>query len=115
MRDAGRCVVGGFHSPLEKDVLHFLLKGTQPVVLVLARSLWRSVPETLRPALDAGRLLIVSPVSAARVSAATALVRNRWILEHSEEHVFGSVDPAGSLAPLVAALDPATVRLLSDA
>ncbi len=28
-RDAGHCVISGFHSQLEKDVLHFLLKGTQ--------------------------------------------------------------------------------------
>jgi hypothetical protein len=30
MREAGLCVVSGFHSPLERDVLHFLLKGRQP-------------------------------------------------------------------------------------
>jgi hypothetical protein len=36
-RDAGHCVISGFHSQLEKDVLHYLLKGTQPIILVLAR------------------------------------------------------------------------------
>ncbi|MBS1941170.1 MAG: DNA-binding protein, partial [Bacteroidetes bacterium] len=39
MREAGTCVMLGAHSPLEKDVLHYLLKGTQPVVLVLARGM----------------------------------------------------------------------------
>lgn|GEM_PF-758148 len=39
MREAGRCVISGFHSPLEKDVLHYLLKGKQPVIMALARGL----------------------------------------------------------------------------
>jgi len=48
VRDAGICVIGGFQSALEKDVLRVLLKeGTQPVVMVLARKLWRIIPNTL--------------------------------------------------------------------
>jgi hypothetical protein len=38
-RKAGKCVISGFHSPLEKDVLDILLKGTQPVILALARGI----------------------------------------------------------------------------
>ena len=34
----GRCVVSGFHSKLEKDVLHFLLKTKTPTILVLGRA-----------------------------------------------------------------------------
>lgn len=26
-RDKGKCIISGFHSQLEKDVLHYLLKG----------------------------------------------------------------------------------------
>jgi hypothetical protein len=29
-RDNGVCVISGFHSRIEKDVLHYLLKGAQP-------------------------------------------------------------------------------------
>jgi predicted Rossmann fold nucleotide-binding protein DprA/Smf involved in DNA uptake len=29
-RDEGHCVIGGFHSPLEKDCLRILLRGRQP-------------------------------------------------------------------------------------
>jgi len=36
MREAGRCVISGFHSPIEQDVLHYLLKGKQPVIMALA-------------------------------------------------------------------------------
>ena len=40
MRDQGVCVMGGFQSPLERDVLTLLLQGKQPVIWVLARKLW---------------------------------------------------------------------------
>jgi hypothetical protein len=29
-REAGNCIISGFHSQLEKDVLYYLLKGKQP-------------------------------------------------------------------------------------
>ena len=109
VRDGGgttfqrKCVIGGFQSALEKDVLRFLLRGNVPIIMVLARRLWSNVPEELREPLGEGRLLIVSPVSAARASAASAMARNRWIHEHSDEVVLGSLDPNGGLARLVAA------------
>ena len=31
-REKGNCVISGFHSQLEKDVLHYLLKGKQPII-----------------------------------------------------------------------------------
>lgn len=58
-RSAGRCVISGFHSQLEKDVLHFLLKGTQPVIMVLGRSLYKKLPEELIKPLEENRLLII--------------------------------------------------------
>ena len=102
IRDTAQCVVSGFQSPLEKDVLKFLLRGKAPVILVLARSLWKTVPEELREPVGLGRLLIVSPVSATRASAATATARNRWILANCTSLVLGSLDPDGNLARLVA-------------
>lgn len=103
MREAGTCIMVGAHSPLEKDVLHYLLKGKQPVVLVLARGMKKK----LEPAIDAevkkGRLLIVAPFPAhvARVTAGTAATRNRFMLDHAGEVVLGHVDPAGGLAALL--------------
>ena len=102
VRDTGQCVISGFQSPLEKDVLKFQLRGKAPVILVLARSLWKTVPEELRGPVGQGRLLIVSPVAAARASVATAATRNRWILAHCSSLVLGSLDPEGNLAKLVA-------------
>jgi hypothetical protein len=31
-REKGECVISGFHSKIEKDVLHYLLKGAQPII-----------------------------------------------------------------------------------
>ena len=33
LRDAGIAVIGGFHSPMEKECLELLLRGRQPVVI----------------------------------------------------------------------------------
>ena len=105
MRDEGRCVMSGFQSPLEKDVLKFLLQGKSQIIMVLARSLWKSVPQEYREPLSSGRMLVISPVSqsSSRVSAKTAERRNGWLLDHCSEAVFASLDPVGSLARLVAA------------
>ena len=104
-RLAPPCVVGGFQSALERDVLKLLLPdGGPPIVMVLARGMWRSVPMEYREAINAGRMLVVSPFSqgVVRVSKETAERRNGWILDHCDEAVFASLDPDGSLARLVA-------------
>ncbi len=113
MREAGKCVMLGAHSPLEKDVLHYLLKGTQPVVLVLARGMKKK----LEPALDAevrkGRLLVVSPFPAhvVRVTAKTALVRNCFMLAHAQDVVVGHATPDGSLARLLTPVMVPVIKL----
>jgi hypothetical protein len=33
MRDEGRTLIGGFHSPMEWECLGILLRGRQPVIL----------------------------------------------------------------------------------
>ena len=105
MRDQGVCVMGGFQSPLEKDVLEFLLQGSQPVIWVLARKLWtqRGVSKTYCAAIEEGRLLVVSPVSQkiSRVDEQSAVVRNRFILENSDRVVFAALDPNGALTKIL--------------
>ena len=114
VRDTERCVISGFQSPLEKDVLKFLLRGKVPVILVLARSLWKTVPEELREPVGQGSLLIVSPVASTRASSATAAARNRWILTNCTSLVLGSLDPNGNLARLVASFPRNHITCLQD-
>lgn len=103
-RETGRCVVSGFHSQIERDVLHYLLKGQQPLVVVLARGLKKSVEPAFEAPLAEGRLLIVSPFDAnvQRVSERTALIRNRLMLTLADEVLVAHATPGGGLARLLA-------------
>jgi len=99
-REAGQAVISGFHSPLEQDVLRYLLKGKQPVVLALARGMKQQWEPALQKALDDGRLLIISPFleNTRRVSADTAAVRNDLMIQLASQVVVGYADPEGMLA-----------------
>ncbi len=99
MREAGQCVMLGAHSQLEKDVLHYLLKGTQPVVMVLARGMKRRLEHELDAEVRKGRLLIVAPFSPhiTRVTSDTARYRNRFMLVHAQQVVVGHVQHDGLL------------------
>ena len=100
MRSRGECVISGFNSKLEQDVLHFLLKDSQPIILVLARRMYKVIPEELQEALNQNRLLIVSVSNAARQSKDTAMIRNRWVCETADKIVFIGVTEQSSLYAL---------------
>ncbi len=108
-RDNGEGVICGFHAPLERDVLNFLLAGTQAIVWTPARSLPQRIPRHLQAALTAGRLLIASalPPDATRPTAKHAALRNRFIMAIAAKIVVGYAAPGGSLAQTLAAADPA--------
>lgn len=94
------CVISGFQSPIEKDVLHFLLRCRIPVIMVLGRKMYSTLPSDLQQALDDNRLLIISTSDASRQSASTIRQRNLYILHHSDQIVFGHITPNGTLAHL---------------
>lgn len=96
-RNQGECVVSGFSSKLEQDVLHFLLKGTQPIIIVLARRMYKTIPEELRKPLTENRLLIISVSTAVRQSKATALIRNHYVCEMADELLFVGVTEQSTL------------------
>ena len=100
MSRQGRCVVSGFSSKLEKDVLHFLLKGKQPIIMVLARQMYKAVPTDLKEALEQNRLLIISTSQATRQSRATALARNRYVCEMADEIMLVGAAEGNSLFEL---------------
>lgn len=79
-------VVSGFQSPMEKDVLKFLLQGQCPIIIVLARGMYRKVPEHLVAAMSQNRLLVISleKPSIRRVSETTAHKRNEYIRDIAE-------------------------------
>lgn len=101
-RRHGPIIVSGFHAPAENEALAVLLHGPQPAVLVLARSLYRRPPQALRPALDAGRLLIISPFKEGvrRADASTATARNRLVASLADELLVAYAEPGGKTAAL---------------
>lgn len=105
MRSRRDCIISGFNSKLEQDVLHFLLKGSQPIILVLARRMYKVIPEELQEALNQNRLLIVSVSNAARQSKDTAMIRNRWVCETADNILFIGVTEQSSLYALKAAFN----------
>lgn len=91
-------IVGGFHSPMERECLTLLLWGKQPIVICPARSLvGMRLPPKWRQPLDAGRLLLLSPFppTAHRVTVSTALARNRFVAPVAD-HVFVAHAAPGS-------------------
>jgi len=113
-REAGNCVISGFHSPLEKDVLRYLLKGKQPVILALARGLKQTWEPPLQKALDEGRLLIISPFTekTKRVSVDTAAVRNDMMIQLAGRIVVGYADSEGMLGRRLAMVDKEKIEFL---
>ena len=100
MADEGRCVISGFSSYLEREVLHFLSKGKQPIILVLARQMYKQIPAEFQQLLDENRLLIISVSDSPRQTRATAFDRNKYICEIAEQILFLGVTGSSSLYPL---------------
>lgn len=101
MRNRGECVVSGFSSRLEQDVLHFLLKGRQPIIVVLTRKMYKTVPKELQEAMSNNRLLIISTSDSPRQSKPTALERNRYVCEIADHILFVGVTEQSSLYELM--------------
>jgi hypothetical protein len=107
MRDEGRTLIGGFHSPMERECLAILLRGRQPVIWVPARNIvgMRLKPE-LQPAFAAGRLLILSPFEPKhkRITVALADARNRFVGALADRVFVAHAAPASRTLALVLAL-----------
>lgn len=94
------CIISGFHSEIEKDVLHFLLKRKIQIVWVLARKEYKKAPKGFEEAIKSGLLRIISTSNAPRQSTETARIRNEYILSIADEVVFASLTQESSLYPL---------------
>ena len=64
LREAEVPIIGGFHSPMERECLTILLRGNQPLIVCPARSLTNMrLPSSYKKPLNQGRLLLLSPFS----------------------------------------------------
>lgn len=102
-REQGNCIISGFHSKLEKDVLHYLLKGKQPIIIALARGLKEKLEPELQKPMEEGRLLIITPFEkkVSRVTEQTAATRNSMMIELADNVTVGFVSAGGNLQQLI--------------
>jgi predicted Rossmann fold nucleotide-binding protein DprA/Smf involved in DNA uptake len=102
MKRQNRCVVSGFKSKLESDVFDILLRGSQPVIWVLARSIYEKPPTKYKPYIDDGRLLVVSqfPPGIGRENRKLAYERNQFVVDNADEVVFAHIYEGGMLSML---------------
>lgn len=104
-RDEGRSVISGFHSPVEKECLRILLRGKQPIVICPARSIeGMRIPADWRPAIESGRMLLLSPFPAKirRPTSALCDQRNQFAAALASKFHVPYATPNGHLESLIA-------------
>ena len=104
-RREGTLVVSGFHSPMEQECFRILLQSPHPVIWCLARSMYRRVPTSpidCRPAIEGGRLAIVSPFpeKVRHATAETAMTRNRFVADMADSVVVSHATRGGKMDAL---------------
>jgi predicted Rossmann fold nucleotide-binding protein DprA/Smf involved in DNA uptake len=87
MKKENKCVISGFQSPLEKDVLDILLKGSQPIIIVLARGLKKLIEPKIKKAIEENRVLVITQFEPEikRITKENALLRNKQIIDLSDD------------------------------
>ncbi|MBK8871712.1 MAG: DNA-binding protein [Elusimicrobia bacterium] len=96
-RDARRCVISGFHSPVEKECLRILLRGSSPIILCPARALPKRISSDCQKPIVEGRLLILSAFSETdnRPTKKFATRRNEIVAALADEAWFVYITPGG--------------------
>ena len=98
LRVAPVTLVGGFQSPMEKEFLDLLLRGSARVVVCPARGLGvMRIPKAWKAPLAAGRLLILSFFDDAlrRPTAAVAAERNARVAALADLLLVAHAEPGG--------------------
>jgi predicted Rossmann fold nucleotide-binding protein DprA/Smf involved in DNA uptake len=98
-RDEGRCVISGFHSPIEKECLRILLRGSQPIIICPARALPKRIPDEWTKPLEDDRLLLLSffGETETRITAELASRRNEPVAAVADNVFVAHVTPGGRL------------------
>ena len=97
-RNQRRCIISGFHSPIEKECLEILLRGDQSIIICPARSLERMrIPMEWRGGIGAGRILLLSPFepSQRRLTVRLSKQRNKLVAALADEVYFAHITPGG--------------------
>ena len=103
LRKARVAMIGGFHTPMEKECFALLLRGTQPMVICPARSIVQiRLPVDWRQPVAESRLLILSPFEAKHRRPTVELTeqRNRFVAALSTYILITHAAPKGKTEAL---------------
>lgn len=105
LADSGSTVAGGFQSPMEREVLRYLLAGNTSVILCPARGMEAlRLPAAWEPAMNEARLLVLSafPPRVDRPTLETSALRNRVVAALAGRVLILHASAGGRLARLAA-------------
>ena len=103
LRDADVTVVGGFQSPMEREFLSLLIRGSVRVVVCPARGLGRMrISRDWKEPIEDGRLVILSSFDdrVRRPTAATAAVRTARVSELTDRILIAHAEREGKTEAL---------------
>ena len=103
LRDHEFVFIGGFHSPMEKEILRLLLRGRCRVVLCPSRAIHRIRLSTeLRSAVEKNKLLVASPFadSVRSGSSLTAEKRNQFVASLASNSLIVHASAGGKIEAL---------------
>lgn len=103
LRTRDHSIASGFHSPVEQEVLQVLLRGTAPIISILARSLnGLRLKNEYRELLDQNRLLLLSPFEPEikRISKENSQQRNHILATMAHTLFIPYAHPGGQLEQL---------------
>lgn len=97
LRNEDITVISGFHSPMERECLNLLLRGTCGIAMCYARSLPKRVPAEFRKPINEGRLLLLSAFAEGgnRTTRASSAARNRLVAELGDALFVPYASPGG--------------------
>jgi len=97
--DPEKTVISGFHSPVEQECLRLLLKGQANIIICPAREIEHMrISAEWKPAIEAGRMLILSPFAEKRASAHAIDRRNHLVADLADKLYIPYASPDGNLA-----------------
>ena len=103
LRETDVTMVGGFQSPMEKEFLDLLLRGSVSIVVCPARGLGSlRIPKSWKKPLDEGRLLLLSffDDNICRPTANIATKRNAYVAALADRLLIAHAEKSGKIETL---------------
>lgn len=99
----GNCIISGFQSKIERQVLDNILENGGYAIMVLATAIFKTCPQKYKTALDENRLLILSffDQDEVKVTRQNAEIRNRKVIELADNIVVGCIKRNGMTENLI--------------